>query len=94
MSIRYCFFDSFPVEIIHIIFDYLSTCDILHGFLKQCSYLDSIVLNYNFYLINFRSILKTDFDLICHLIQPKNILSLILSDEMDTSISNDKVCPI
>ncbi|CAF1273216.1 unnamed protein product [Adineta ricciae] len=84
MSSQSCLLNLFPVEIIHLIFDYLSTCDILHGFVNQSLYLDSIVFNYNFYRINFRSILKTDFDLICEQIPAKNIISLVLSDEMDT----------
>lgn len=89
MSVHYCFFDSFPVEIIHMIFDYLSTCDILHGFLKLSSYIDPIVLNYNFYQINFRSILKSDFDLICQYINPRKMISLILSDGNDTPHQSD-----
>ena len=84
MPVHYCFLDSFPVEIIDMIFDYLSTCDILHGFFKLSSYIDSIVLNYNFYQINFRSILKCDFDLICQYINPTKMISLVLSDGIDT----------
>lgn len=76
--------NKFPVEIVHIIFDYLSAVDILNGFLKESFYIDSIINNYNFYKINFRSILKNDFDLICNYIKPSRIKSLILSDGIDT----------
>ncbi|CAF1365804.1 unnamed protein product [Rotaria sordida] len=72
-----------------MIFDYLSTCDILHGFLKLSTYINSIVLNYNHYQINFRSILKYDFDLICQYISPKKMASLILSDGIDTPHQSD-----
>jgi hypothetical protein len=76
--------NKFPVEIVHMIFDYLSAVDILNGFLKESFYIDSIINNYNFYKINFRSILKSDFDLICNYIKPSRIKSLILSDGIDT----------
>ncbi|CAF1181498.1 unnamed protein product [Rotaria sordida] len=72
-----------------MIFDYLSTCDILHGFLKLSTYINSIVLNYNHYQINFRSILKYDFDLICQHIRPNKMVSLILSDGIDTPHRSD-----
>ncbi|CAF1517326.1 unnamed protein product [Adineta steineri] len=82
-------FDLFPVEIMHMIFDYLSTCDILHGFFNLSSYIDSIIFNSNFSKINFRSILKCDFDLICENINPKQMISLILSDGIDTPNQSD-----
>jgi len=72
-----------------MIFDYLSTCDIVHGLLKLSSYIDAIVLNYNFYKINFRSILKCDFDLICQYINPTKMISLVLSDGIDTPHQSD-----
>jgi hypothetical protein len=84
MPLHLCQLDSFPVEIIHLIFDYLAAVDIVRGFLNQSPYIDSIVLNYNFYNINFRSISKRDFDLICHFIHPQKMISLILSDGIDT----------
>ncbi|CAF3088601.1 unnamed protein product [Rotaria sp. Silwood2] len=84
MSIGRCLLDKFPVEIFHTIFDYLSTIDIYHGFLKINSYIDSIVSNYKFYHVNFRSILKIEFDLICRYMNPHGIVSLILSDDIDT----------
>jgi len=89
MPVHYCFLDSLPVEIIHMVFDYLSTCDIVHGLLKLSSYIDAIVLNYNFYKINFRSILKCDFDLICQYINPTKMISLVLSDGIDTPDQSD-----
>jgi hypothetical protein len=84
-----CLLNQFPVEILHTIFDYLSAVDILNGLLKQSSYIDSVVYNYNFYQINFRSILKKNFDLICNYINPKRIKSLILSDGIETPGQSD-----
>jgi len=84
MSVNNCLLDLFPVEIFHLILDYLSTIDILRGFLKMSSYIDNIILNYNFYKINFESILKSDFDLICNYINGNKIKCLRLSDGNDT----------
>jgi len=84
MSVNYCLLDSFPVEMFDLIFDYLSTIDIIRGFLKISPYIDNIILNYNFYKINFESILKNEFDLICNNINGNKIKSLTLSDGNDT----------
>ena len=89
MSIYYCLLNRFPVEILHQIFDYLSTCDILRGFLKINSYIDSVISNYNFSQINFQSILKYDFDLICKYINPRRMISLTLCDGIDTPGQSD-----
>ncbi|CAF0870331.1 unnamed protein product [Rotaria sp. Silwood1] len=67
-----------------MIFDYLSTVDIYRGFIKINSYIDSVVSNYKNYQLNFRSILKKEFDLICRYMNPHGIVSLILSDNIDT----------
>jgi hypothetical protein len=84
MSVNYCLLDLFPVEMFDIIFDYLSTIDIIRGFLNINPYINNIILNYNFYKINFESILKTEFDLICNNINSNKIKYLKLSDGNDT----------
>ncbi|UJR14433.1 hypothetical protein I4U23_001430 [Adineta vaga] len=73
-----------PTEIIYEIFTYLSAIDILNGFLNIDTYFDSIVLYYNRYHVNFQSCLRTHFDLVHSYIQPKQIVSLTLSNCDDT----------
>jgi hypothetical protein len=77
-------FDLLPVELIQTIFRYLWAHEILHGFTNQGDYLDSVLRNYDRYAICLCSMLKTQFDQICHRIQPTKVLSLAIMDEDDT----------
>ncbi|CAF0831773.1 unnamed protein product [Adineta steineri] len=76
--------DRIPIEIFHIIFDYFWAHEILHSFNNISNYLDSILSNYNRYLINFESIRKSHFDLLCRSIRPEQVITLILSDKIET----------
>ena len=76
--------DLIPMEIHYTIFEYFWGHEILYSFLGISKFLDSILLNYHNYHINFKSILKQQFDLINHHIQPNQIKSLILSDSNET----------
>lgn len=67
-----------------MIFDYLSTYEILHGFLQISSYLKRVITTYNKYQLNFCSIIKSQFDFICHHIDCNNVVSLTISDGADT----------
>ena len=79
-----CLFDLFPNEIIYLIFEHFSSHEIYKIFLKLSRKMNKIVLNYPFSQVNFKSISKNDFDLICHNLKGKAIKSLILSDDLDT----------
>jgi hypothetical protein len=79
-----CHLDFFPVELLYIIFDHLWAHEIFYSFLSISDYLDSIMLSYNRYSLNFQSILKKHFDLVCRHIQPHQVISLTLSDSDDT----------
>jgi hypothetical protein len=72
------------MEIFLIIFEYLWAHEILSSFHNMSVYLDNILSSYNHYLINLESIRKSHFDLICRSIRPEQVISLILSDKMDT----------
>ncbi|CAF1503212.1 unnamed protein product [Adineta steineri] len=76
--------DRIPIEIFYIIFDYFWAHEILHSFNNISNYLDSILSNYNHYLINFESIRKSHFDLVCRSIRPEQVITLILSDKIET----------
>ncbi|CAF1023863.1 unnamed protein product [Rotaria sp. Silwood1] len=78
------FLDRFQIEILHEIFKYLLAHEILHLFYNISDRLDHILLNYKNYSINFQSIRKSDFDLVCRLIRPEQVISLILSDDSET----------
>ncbi|CAF4689568.1 unnamed protein product [Rotaria sp. Silwood1] len=84
MSNSYLLLNLLPVELLHEIFHYLSTIDIFNAFSNINYYLDSSLLKYEKYHINFRSCLKKHFDFICIHIQPHQIISLILSNSDDT----------
>jgi hypothetical protein len=75
--------EDLPNEIIYRIYDNIDTNSII-CFSLTCKRFWKCRNNYNNYLINFKSILKKNFDLICRLIHPKNIRSLILSDDDQT----------
>jgi hypothetical protein len=78
------FLNKFPVEIFDIIFDYLWAHEIFYSFGNISGHLDNVLSNYNNYLINFKSIRKSHFDLVCCYIRPEQVISLILSDDIDT----------
>ena len=76
--------DFLSEEIFFTIFEYLTCVDILDAFLHISPYIDGIVFRYENYHVNFRCILKRNFDLICRCIQPNQIKSLIVSDSRQT----------
>ncbi|CAF1345334.1 unnamed protein product [Adineta steineri] len=77
-------FDYLPVEMLHAIFEYLWTNEILNSFLNINDYLNSVILNYNESFINFNSILGPLFDLTCDHLRPDQVIKLVLSDSNDT----------
>ena len=77
-------FDLLPKEIVYIIFDSLWSHEILYTFLHISQYIDDIVVSYQNYHVNFKSILKRHFDLVCRHIKPSQIKSLVLSDDNKT----------
>ncbi|CAF3320750.1 unnamed protein product [Rotaria sp. Silwood2] len=81
--------NRFPIEIFHMIFDYFWCHEILHSFFDTSNYLNDILSNYDKYRINGQSIIKSDFDFICHFILPNQIISLILSDEKETPYQSE-----
>ena len=84
MAEKICFFDLLPVELLHHIFTYFLAHDILFSFTNVSNHVDAVLLIYSSYHLNFKSIDKANFDLICSQIRPDQVLSLILSDDDDT----------
>jgi hypothetical protein len=81
---RYCLLDSLPVEILHILFTYFRAHDIFLTFSDVSDYINRVLLAYSTWQLNFKSIRRDHFDLICRYIQPQNVISLTLSDAIDT----------
>lgn len=79
-----CFLDQFPVELLYAVFSYLSADEILYSFLDISRYLNGVLANYHQYYVNFESILKPRFDLICQRIHRPGIIALTLSDGSET----------
>ncbi|CAF4121230.1 unnamed protein product [Rotaria socialis] len=77
-------FDFVPVELLHSIFDYLWTNEILNSFLNINDYLDNVIVNCSGSFLNFHSISRPLFDLICRRLRPNHVISLVLSDSNDT----------
>jgi hypothetical protein len=73
-----------PVEILHHILDKVDAYTILFSFRNTCRRFRAVVNSYDRYVLNFQSISKPDFDLVCHLIDPTRVTSLILSEDGET----------
>jgi hypothetical protein len=81
----YCyFFDRLPVELLHSLFVYFSAHEIILTFNDVSDYINAILRTYPTWQLNFQSIRRDHFDLICRYIQPENVISLTLSDDIDT----------
>ncbi|CAF1934510.1 unnamed protein product [Rotaria magnacalcarata] len=78
------YFDRLPVELLHMIFQFLSDCDVIWSFFYVSPYLDAVVNNYNYQKINFQSISKTRFDFVCNHLNLPRIISLTLSNDSKT----------
>ncbi|CAF0976017.1 unnamed protein product [Rotaria sordida] len=74
-----------PVEILHHIFDCLDASTILFSLRCTCRRLKTIVDSYDRYVLDFRSISKSDFQLLCCLINPRKVKSLTLFPKDETS---------
>ncbi|CAF1239976.1 unnamed protein product [Adineta steineri] len=77
-------FARLPVEIICIIFDYLPAHEILLAFSGINPFFDTILSTYLGYQFDFKSILRSHYDLVCSRIPPNQVISLTLSDLDDT----------
>ena len=75
---------TLPVEILHYIFDSLDAPTILFSIRSVCRSFRAIVNIYDRYTLDFKSISKSNFHLLCRLINPRNVRSLRLFDDSDT----------
>ncbi|CAF4084733.1 unnamed protein product [Rotaria sordida] len=73
--------ESFSSEILFEIFEYLSPYELFQSFINLNYRINNIVHSYPLHL-DFSLISRLEFDYICLNLQPKQIISLILSDEI------------
>jgi hypothetical protein len=79
-----CLLDVLPVELLHALFMYFLSHEIIFTFSDVSDYLDTVLLSYPVYCLNFKSIRRPDFELVCRRVQPEHVLSLTISDNDDT----------
>ncbi|CAF0945030.1 unnamed protein product [Rotaria sp. Silwood1] len=79
-----CLFEFFPVELLHGIFHYLSAHEIFYAFTQISTYVDNVLVSYDRYSISLSSMLKHQFDLMCRLIRPEQVISITIVDNDDT----------
>jgi hypothetical protein len=77
--------ETLPVELLHQIFDNLDTETILFSIRSVCRLFKSVVKTYDRLALNFKLISKSNFNILCRLINPKNVISLEFSNNEQTS---------
>ncbi len=78
------YLDYLPVELLHMIFEFMTNYDVIWSFFNLSPYLNSILNNYSWPMLNFQSISKFYFDFICNHLDKERLLSLTLSDDLKT----------
>ncbi|CAF1247267.1 unnamed protein product [Rotaria sordida] len=76
--------DTLPLELLYRIIDNIDVRTIFLSFRNVCKRFNAIVDSYNLYKLDFRLITKPDFDKVCRVIRPENVISMTLSDEDET----------
>ncbi|CAF3422254.1 unnamed protein product [Rotaria sp. Silwood1] len=77
-------FDRLPVELLYMIFQFMSNCDVIWSFFDVSPYLNAVLDNYSWHTLNFKSILKIRFDFICNHLNLQRVISLTLSNDLKT----------
>ena len=77
-DISNCSIENLPVEIFHRIFDDLDIQTIFFSIRSVCRLFQSIVNSYDRLDFHLKNVSKTNFDLLCQMISPRNIRSLTL----------------
>lgn len=77
--------ESLPIELLHQIFDNLDVETIIISLRSVSKLFQSIVHIYDRYIWDFHLFSKSNFYIICRLINPQNVISLTLSNDERTS---------
>jgi hypothetical protein len=73
--------ESFSTEVMFEIFEYLSSINLFRAFVGLNDRLDTILNLYPLRL-NLQRIFRSDLDFLCHHIQPKQVVSIVFSEEV------------
>ena len=76
---------TLPVELLHRILDNLDALTIISSLRLTCRRLKSIVDNYDRYRLDFRDVSKSNFQLLCRLIDPRRVIALVLAPRPETT---------
>jgi hypothetical protein len=76
--------DTLPIELIWRIFDCLSLYDLFVSLSNVNRHLNNAIDAYPRYQLNFNSVPKSHFDLVCRYIRPRQVISLKLFDDTYT----------
>ncbi|CAF2503643.1 unnamed protein product [Rotaria sp. Silwood2] len=80
---------TLPIEIVYQIFDSLDAQTILSSVRGTCRRLKSLASSYDKFVLDFIRIRKPEFELICRLIDPRQVITLILCHEDETLFQTD-----
>lgn len=81
---RYCLLDLLSAQLLHTLFTYFLAHEILFSFSDVSDHVNTILVSYSAYQLDFKSIRRADFDFLCHRIRPEQVISLKLSNDDDT----------
>ncbi|CAF4853476.1 unnamed protein product, partial [Rotaria socialis] len=76
--------ETLPVEIVHRIFDNLDAKTILSSLRRTCRRFQTCTNSYEKFVLDLKKMSKPDFELICRLVDPQQVIALILSDDDET----------
>ena len=79
---------TLPTEILHRILDNLDIHSILVSFRRVCSRFYTITESYHRYELNLCSMSRSDIKLAFHLVQPENVISLVLTNQWQMEDKN------
>lgn len=77
--------ENLSIELIEMIFEYLSGSDIYFSFGNLNNRFNKILDHYHYFILDFRSISKLIFNSIIKYIEPSNICALTLSNGVETT---------
>ena len=76
--------EQLPAELLYRIFDYLKFSEIFTSFSNLNVEFNRYLIGFDRYKLDFRSVDRFEFDFVCNSISPRNVRSLILSDDKQT----------
>ena len=76
--------ERLPVELLHELFAYFWADELLYSFHHLNSHFTNVLQSYQSYAVNLQGRKQSVFDLICQQIAPQQVISLTISDDVDT----------